>query len=184
MKKGHCQDGKNTSAPFYLFPQHWDWGERLNCMKKDCVCERERVYVKVCVQETKTYRQECNIPECLWVRHLKETSLWILKSYAWRQRSTITAMPQAQINIKGLCRATSVTKLYDMSFPTFIFMILPLILSAPYLCCFLFQFKATVGCANSKCSEKYTKHLGLAGSLPAAQGRAMSEKAIKPIFMV
>lgn len=27
MKKGHCQDGKNTSAPFYLFPQHWDGGD-------------------------------------------------------------------------------------------------------------------------------------------------------------
>lgn len=54
MKKGHCQDGKNTSAPFYLFPQHWDCGGgRLNCLKKGyvgvCVREKERVYVKVCV---------------------------------------------------------------------------------------------------------------------------------------
>lgn len=26
MDKGHCQDGRNTSAPFYLLPQHRDWG--------------------------------------------------------------------------------------------------------------------------------------------------------------
>jgi len=65
MKRGHCQDGKNTSAPFYLFPQHWDCGTRLGCMKKDSVCgsvekerqkerkrERERLCMSKCVSVT------------------------------------------------------------------------------------------------------------------------------------
>lgn len=67
MKRGHCQDGKNTSAAFYLFPQHWDWDVGgLNCVKKDCVCVGGYACVCVCERES-DIQAGVYYTVCLWV---------------------------------------------------------------------------------------------------------------------
>lgn len=70
-------------------------------------------------------------------------------------------------------------KLYHMSFSTFIFVIRALILSASVS--LLFSFFIQSHCRAVWIHEKSIASIwGLAGSLPGAPGRAVSEKAVKP----
>lgn len=126
MKKGHCQDRKNTSAPFYLFPQHWDWGGGLTAWRKAvwvyvCVRDRDRAGVcqSVCMCERQRHTDKCVVLcvyGCIHVAHLKATSLWILKSCLETGENNYCDAPGSNRYKSPVQSNFSDIKLYDVSF--------------------------------------------------------------------
>lgn len=147
-KKGDCQDGKNMSAPFYLFPQHWDCGRGLSCIKKGCVCLREweignrdkrSLWKGIC------WRQRIvgqSITCCVDAHVCKLNLVWsILKQPACEENNYCNASGSNQYK-RPAQRGISGIKPHDMSFLTFIFTIPNLIFFPSYLCWFLSSFEA------------------------------------------
>lgn len=107
----------------------------VNCLKKGCAgaCVRERdragICQSVCMCERQRRTDKC-IVLCVYVCiHAATGSQLVNIEKLLVDRGE--QLPQAEIDIKALCKSTSVTQSYMMSVLTFIFVILPLILSAP-----------------------------------------------------